>query len=224
MKEQSRGFERSKAGQRDTELETSVAPEARWNRRILSALAPHGRAMHAKDATNASRTLLYDINQNLYSESLLHFFRVPPSMMPKVLDCSDQFGMTAREHFFASIPINGIAGDQQAAAISQVCFSPDMVKSTYGTGCFALLNIGTRPVFSQHRLLTILGVSSEGPSDLRAGGLYICGRRAVQWLRDGLRIIETAEESGILPAAADPGQDTYFCSRLRRAREAILLT
>ena len=169
-----------------------------------------GGKVHATDATNASRTLLYDINKKRFSLYLLDLFRVPGKMLPEIKDCAADFGMTDPDLFGAAIPICGIAGDQQAAVIGQACFTPGMVKSTYGTGCFALLNTGSSPVFSKNRLLTTIAYSLNGQvSYALEGSIFIAGA-AVQWLRDGLGVIETAAQSGPLAAAADPGQDVYL--------------
>src|SRR5262249_50254831 len=115
-----------------------------------------GGRVHATDATNASRTLLYDIHEGRWSETLCQLLRVPRTMLPEVLDCSAEFGTTVPEIFGAPIAIRGIAGDQQAATVGQACFSPGMMKSTYGTGCFALLNTGADAVVSRNRLLTTI--------------------------------------------------------------------
>ena len=169
-----------------------------------------GGKVHATDATNASRTLLYDINKRRWSAYLLDLFRVPQSMLPKIKDCAADFGTTDPSLFGAAIPIYGIAGDQQAAAIGQACFSPGMVKSTYGTGCFAILNTGPAPVFSKNRLLTTVAYSLGGEMTYAIEGSIFIAGAAVQWLRDGLGLIKSASESGALAAAADPGQDVYL--------------
>jgi glycerol kinase len=169
-----------------------------------------GGRVHATDATNASRTLLYDINKKRWSLYLLDLIRVPQSMLPEIKDCAAAFGTTDPTHFGAAIPITGIAGDQQAAGIGQACFEPGMVKSTYGTGCFALLNTGTSPVYSKNRLLTTVAYSLDGKvSYALEGSIFIAGA-AVQWLRDGIGLISNSAQSGPLAAAADPGQDVYL--------------
>jgi glycerol kinase len=135
---------------------------------------------------------------------------VPKQVLPQVLDSSAAFGFTDPELFGAAIPIYGIAGDQQAALIGQACFAPGMVKSTYGTGCFALLNTGRTPVASRNRLLTTIAYQLDGNrSYALEGSIFIAGS-AVQWLRDNLRIVRTAEETGALAAGADPTQDVYL--------------
>lgn len=169
-----------------------------------------GGRVHATDATNASRTLLYDINKKRWSLYLLDLIRVPQSMLPVIKDCAADFGSTDPALLGAAIPITGIAGDQQAAGIGQACFEPGMVKSTYGTGCFALLNTGTSPVYSKNRLLTTVAYSLDGKvSYALEGSIFIAGA-AVQWLRDGIGLISSSAQSGPLAAGADPGQDVYL--------------
>jgi glycerol kinase len=169
-----------------------------------------GGRVHATDATNASRTLLFDIHRGRWDEELLALLGVPKQVLPEVLDSSAAFGFTDPELFGEAIPIYGIAGDQQAALIGQACFAPGMVKSTYGTGCFALLNTGRTPVASRNRLLTTVAYQLDGiRSYALEGSIFIAGA-AVQWLRDNLRIVRTAEETGALAAGADPTQDVYL--------------
>ena len=169
-----------------------------------------GGKVHATDATNASRTLLFNIHEGRWDDELLALLGVPKEVLPQVLDSSAAFGFTDPELFGAAIPIYGIAGDQQAALIGQACFAPGMVKSTYGTGCFALLNTGRTPVASNNRLLTTIAYQLDGiRSYALEGSIFVAGA-AVQWLRDGLRILRSAEESGTLAAAADPTQDVYL--------------
>jgi glycerol kinase len=169
-----------------------------------------GGRFHATDATNASRSLLYDITQQCWRDDLCDLFRVPKVVLPEVKDSADDFGTTDPDIFGAAIPIAGIAGDQQAATVGQACFQPGMLKSTYGTGCFALLNTGETPVFSKNRLLTTIAYRIAGkPTYALEGSIFIAGA-AVQWLRDGLKIIENAAHSGELADAADAGQDIYL--------------
>ena len=168
-----------------------------------------GRA-HATDATNASRTLMFDIRTGRWDDELLALLSIPRSVLPQVLDSSAAFGITDPELFGAAIPVYGIAGDQQAALIGQACFTPGMVKSTYGTGCFALLNTGDRPIPSGNRLLTTIAYQLGGQrSYALEGSIFIAGA-AVQWLRDGLHVVRSAEETGALAAAADPHQDVVL--------------
>ena len=164
---------------------------------------------HATDVTNASRTLLFDINKRRWCDDLLDLFSVPSAMLPEVKDCAARFGATAPSFFGGAIAICGVAGDQQAAAIGQACFKPGMVKSTYGTGCFALLNTGAAPVFSKHRLLTTIAYSLRGePSYALEGSIFIAGA-AVQWLQ-GLGLVDDAAETDGLAAGADSSQDVYL--------------
>ncbi len=169
-----------------------------------------GGRVHATDATNASRTLLYDIHRGQWSEELLDLLRVPAAVLPEVRDSAADFGETEADLFDGSIRIAGIAGDQQAATVGQACFEPGMTKSTYGTGCFAVLNTGDQAVRSQNRLLTTIAYQLNGvPTYALEGSIFIAGA-AVQWLRDGLGIIDDAAQSGELAAAADPHQDVYL--------------
>ena len=169
-----------------------------------------GGAVHATDATNASRTLLYDIHRTAWDDDLLALFRVPRSLLPSVLDSAADYGTSLAEHFGASIPICGVAGDQQAAMIGEACFAPGMLKATYGTGCFALLNTGDTPAVSQHRLLTTIAYQLDGKRAYALEGSIFVAGAAIQWLRDALGTIDTAEQSGALAAASDPAQDVYL--------------
>ncbi|MGO4673717.1 glycerol kinase GlpK [Bosea sp. 2YAB26] len=169
-----------------------------------------GGAVHATDATNAARTMLFDIGRGIWDEDLLALFDIPRSLLPEVRDCACLFGETLPDHFGAAIPVRGMAGDQQAATIGQACFTPGMVKSTYGTGCFALLNTGSTPVASQNRLLSTIAYQLGGERTYALEGSIFVAGAAVQWLRDGLGIIETASETGPLAEAADPTQAVYL--------------
>jgi glycerol kinase len=169
-----------------------------------------GGNVHATDATNASRTLLFDIHRGSWDDELLALLGVPKAVLPKVLDSSTAFGMTDPDLFGAPIPICGIAGDQQAALIGQACFAPGMVKSTYGTGCFVLLNTGRTPVASKNRLVTTIAYQLGGVrSYALEGSIFIAGA-AVQWLRDNLHVVKSAEETGALAEAADPSQEVIL--------------
>jgi glycerol kinase len=169
-----------------------------------------GGKVHATDATNAARTLLFDIRAGRWDDRLLARFGVPKAALPKVLDSSAAFGATDPEHFGAPIPICGIAGDQQAALIGQACFAPGMLKATYGTGCFALLNTGKIPVRSQNRLLTTVAYQLGGVRTYALEGAIFVAGAAVQWLRDYLKVVPSAEATGALAAAADPTQDVIL--------------
>jgi len=169
-----------------------------------------GGAVHATDATNAARTLLFDIHRQQWDDELLAIFRVPRALLPEVRDTAGSFGGTAAAHFGAPIAVTGMAGDQQAATVGQACFAPGMIKSTYGTGCFAVLNTGAAPVTSRHRLLTTLAYRLGGtPTYAIEGAIFIAGA-AVQWLRDGLGLIARAEETAALAEAADPARSVYL--------------
>jgi glycerol kinase len=169
-----------------------------------------GGRKHLTEATNATRTLLYDIGRNEWDEELLKILDVPLNILPQVKDCADDFGVTDRALFGAEIPILGVAGDQQAATIGQACFKPGMMKSTYGTGCFALLNTGAEMVRSKNRLLTTIAYRLNGRTTYALEGSIFVAGAAVQWLRDGLKIIGKAEETGKLAAEADPTQNVYL--------------
>ncbi len=162
------------------------------------------------DATNASRTLIYNIGDNRWDDDLLEILRIPAAMLPEVKDCADDFGVTDKSLFGAAIPILGVAGDQQAATIGQACFEPGMMKSTYGTGCFAVLNTGTDMCRSKNRLLTTIAYRLDGETTYALEGSIFIAGAAVQWLRDGLGIIEKASQSGDLAAGADPQQEVYL--------------
>ena len=166
-----------------------------------------GRA-HVTDATNAARTMLYDIRQGCWDAQICALMQVPPAMLPDVRDCASEFGTT--KLFGADIPILGVAGDQQAATIGQACFEPGMLKSTYGTGCFALLNTGGTLVTSKNRMLGTIAYQLGGkPTYALEGSIFIAGA-VVQWLRDGLGLISAAHETADMAAAADPTQSLYL--------------
>jgi len=167
-------------------------------------------AVHATDATNASRTALYDIHANTWSDALCALFGVPPAMLPEVRDCAADYGLTALELFGTAIPIRGIAGDQQAALIGQACFAPGMMKSTYGTGCFAVLNTGATAIKSRHRLLSTIAYRLGGETTYGLEGSIFIAGAAVQWLRDGLRVVPTAAATGAMAEAADASQDVIL--------------
>jgi len=165
-----------------------------------------GGKVHVTDATNASRTLLYDIRKGRWSRTMCEMFDIPPEMLPEIRDCAADFGMTRADLFGREIPILGVAGDQQAATIGQACFRPGMLKSTYGTGCFALLNTGDDPVRSENRLLTTIAYQLDGKRTYALEGSIFVAGAVVQWLRDGLKIIRAAAETQPLAERADTGQ------------------
>ncbi|QOF72289.1 glycerol kinase GlpK [Aminobacter sp. SR38] len=169
-----------------------------------------GGKLHATDATNASRTLVYNIAKNDWDAELLDILKIPAVMLPEVKDCAADFGVTEKALFGAEIPILGVAGDQQAATIGQACFEPGMMKSTYGTGCFAILNTGSDMVRSKNRLLTTIAYRLEGKTTYALEGSIFVAGAAVQWLRDGIKVIGKAEQSGKLAADADDSQDVYL--------------
>jgi glycerol kinase len=169
-----------------------------------------GGKVHATDATNASRTLLYNIHTGAWDDELLRILNVPRALLPDVRDCAADYGMTEKSILGAAIPIYGVAGDQQAATIGQACFEPGMMKSTYGTGCFALLNTGDRAVPSRNRLLTTVAYQLNGKRTYALEGAIFIAGAAVQWLRDGLKLIKSASETGALARASDPAQSVYL--------------
>ncbi|MGG7519039.1 glycerol kinase GlpK [Allorhizobium undicola] len=162
------------------------------------------------DATNASRTLIFNIATQAWDADLLKLLDIPTAMLPEVKDCAADFGITTDAAFGAEVPILGVAGDQQAATIGQACFEPGMVKSTYGTGCFALINTGEDRVPSKNRLLTTVAYRLDGKVTYALEGSIFVAGAAVQWLRDGIKIIGDAAETGRLAAEADPNQQVYL--------------
>ncbi|MBO6882052.1 MAG: glycerol kinase GlpK [Marivita sp.] len=169
-----------------------------------------GGKVHVTDATNAARTMLYDIRKGRWSKTICDKLGIPMSMLPEVKDCAADFGETRADLFGRAIPICGIAGDQQAATVGQACFKPGMLKSTYGTGCFALLNTGDTPVTSTNRLLTTIAYQLDGkPTYALEGSIFIAGA-VVQWLRDGLKIIREAKETQPLAEKADDTQEVVL--------------
>ena len=169
-----------------------------------------GGKVHATDATNASRTLLFNIHSGEWDDELLKLLRVPRSMLPEVKDSSAKFGECEPDLLGGAISISGIAGDQQAATIGQACFAPGMIKSTYGTGCFALLNTGATPVASKNKLLTTIAYQLNGKRTYALEGSIFVAGSAVQWLRDGLGIIKQAAETGPLADKSDSTQSVYL--------------
>ena len=169
-----------------------------------------GGRVHASDATNASRTLLFDIHKGRWDDGMLDLFRVPRAVLPEVRDSADDFGRSDPDILGAAIPILGVAGDQQAATVGQACFRPGMLKSTYGTGCFAVLNTGGTAVASQNRLLTTIAYQLDGrPTYALEGSIFMAGA-AVQWLRDGLGVIGKASDSQALAIAAAQDHAVHF--------------
>ena len=168
-----------------------------------------GGERHVTDATNASRTLLYNLRTGAFDESLLALFRIPAAMLPEIVNCAGDLGATEPSLFDGAIRIAGAAGDQQAALIGQGCFAPGMMKSTYGTGAFMLLNTGAEPVLSRNRLLTTVAYQLAGKRDFALEGAIFIAGAAVKWLRDSLGAIKSSAETAALAASADPHQNVY---------------
>ncbi|MEO1152014.1 MAG: glycerol kinase GlpK [Pseudomonadota bacterium] len=167
-------------------------------------------AVHATDATNASRTSLFNIHTNHWDDDLLSIFRVPRACLPEVKDCAADFGATAPGLFGRSLPIAGVAGDQQAAAIGQAGFAEGAIKSTYGTGCFVLVNTGKNPVTSGNNLLTTISYRLGGETVYALEGSIFSAGASVQWLRDELGIIKSASETEALAKSLDGNQGVYM--------------
>lgn len=166
--------------------------------------------VHATDATNASRTMLYNIVDGCWDDELLTLFDIPKSLLPDVRDNVSDFGITDKIIDGTSLQIGGIAGDQQAAAIGQACFEEGMVKSTYGTGCFALMNIGEEFKPSKNRLLTTIAYQFDGKVTYAIEGSIFVAGAAIQWLRDHLEVIADAAESEVLATSVDDNNEVYF--------------
>ena len=169
-----------------------------------------GGQRHLTDATNASRTLLFDIHRQEWDDELLDLFTVPKALLPQVMDCAAEFGATDPALFGGAIRIAGVAGDQQAATVGQACFEPGAVKSTYGTGCFAVVNTGDTPLVSQNRLLTTIAYRLGGRATYAIEGSIFIAGAALQWLRDGLGILKQAAESEALATRAKADSAVYL--------------
>lgn len=167
-----------------------------------------GHQKHVTDATNAARTLLYNIGENRWDDFMLDLLGVPEAVLPEVLDCAADFGTATA--LGGEIPILGVAGDQQAATIGNACFETGMLKSTYGTGCFALLNTGADRVPSKNRMLTTIAYRLDGKTTYALEGSIFMAGATVQWMRDGLGILDDAATSGEMAAKADPAQDVVM--------------
>jgi glycerol kinase len=165
---------------------------------------------HVTDATNAARTMLFDIHRQDWDDALLGLFDLPRSLLPTVVDCAGRCATTSTDVLGAAIPIAGIAGDQQAATVGQMCFAPGAIKSTYGTGCFMLLNTGTQAIASRNRMLTTIAYRLNGRATYAMEGAIFVAGAAIQWLRDGLRLLQSAGESAALAQAADPTAQVYL--------------
>ena len=165
---------------------------------------------HKTDASNASRTMLFNIHSQEWDKELLTELSVPEAMLPQVEDCAADFGIASAEHLGAEIPIGGIAGDQQAALIGQCCFEPGMTKSTYGTGCFVIMNTGEKPVESSNRLLTTVGYRLNGKVSYGLEGSIFVAGAAVQWLRDGIKLISDASETEAIATSHPSSNGVYL--------------
>ena len=166
--------------------------------------------VHVTDVTNASRTLIYNIHKQEWDEELLKILDIPASMLPDVKSCSEIYGETAGDVFAAKIPISGIAGDQQAALFGQVCTQKGMAKNTYGTGCFMLMNTGTEPMKSENKLLTTIAWQLDGKTEYALEGSVFIGGAVVQWLRDGLGVIQKSEDVEALASQVDSSDGIYL--------------
>ncbi len=169
-----------------------------------------GGAVHVTDASNASRTMIYNIRTLQWDDELLELMQIPRAILPQVRSCSEVYGETDRSLFGASIPIAGMAGDQQAALFGQTCFSRSLAKNTYGTGCFMLMNIGTQPIVSEHKLLTTVAWQRNGVTEYALEGSVFIGGAVVQWLRDGLKIVKYAAEIESLAATVPHNGGVYM--------------
>ncbi|SEK91961.1 glycerol kinase [Atopomonas hussainii] len=169
-----------------------------------------GGKSHKTDATNASRTLLFNIHEQCWDDELLKLFEIPASLLPQVEDCAADFGVCDAELLGAPIPVLGMAGDQQAALLGQACFAPGMVKSTYGTGCFMVMNTGSTPVRSQNRLLTTVGYRLNGQVTYAVEGSIFVAGAAVQWLRDGIQLISHAKDTEAMAEATGENCGVYL--------------
>lgn len=169
-----------------------------------------GGAVHATDATNASRTALFNIQEQRWDSTLLKLFNIPEALLPEVYDSADDYGVTCAEWLGSEVRIGGVAGDQQAALFGQACFERGMAKSTYGTGCFLMLNTGQEAVRSENRLLTTVGYRLDGQTHYAMEGSIFVAGAAVQWLRDGLGLISSAGESETLARSVGAENPVYL--------------
>jgi len=169
-----------------------------------------GGKVHATDATNASRTLMFNIHTQQWDTELLEMLAVPESLLPEVRDCAADYGITNKTLLDAEIPIAGVAGDQQAALVGQACFEPGMIKSTYGTGCFMMLNTGEQALESNNKLLTTVGYRLDGKTTYALEGSIFVAGAAVQWLRDGIGIIDTAHQTEAMAESLDSNNGVYL--------------
>ena len=173
-----------------------------------------GGKHHLTDATNASRTNLYNIEQGCWDETLCRLFNVPMAILPEVRDCASHFGDSDPSLLGRSLPILGVAGDQQAATIGQACFAPGDIKSTYGTGCFMLANTGTKRLHSQHKLLSTIAYRVNGETSFGLEGSIFISGAIIQWLRDGLQILDHAKDSEAMAASLPANDGVYMVPAL----------
>ena len=170
--------------------------------------------VHATDATNASRTSLFNIHENVWDHDLLKLFDVPHACLPKVMDCTAEYGTTDEHLIGMALPIRGVAGDQQAAAIGQGCFNTGALKSTYGTGCFVIINTGDTAIASQNKLLTTIGYRLGGKTTYALEGSIFVSGAIIQWLRDGLKIIDSATETESMSSMLSSNNGLYMVPAL----------
>jgi glycerol kinase len=169
-----------------------------------------GGKVHASDATNASRTLLLDIRKGAWDADMAKLLGVPLQMLPKVVDCAGELGVTTADILGAAVPVLGMAGDQQAATVGQACVKPGMIKATYGTGCFAILNTGSIAMHSSNRLLTTIAYQLDGQRTYALEGSIFIAGAAVQWLRDGLHLIKASADVEAVARQAKDGHGVYM--------------
>ncbi len=169
-----------------------------------------GGQVHKTDATNASRTLLFNINTQKWDSELLSLFNIPAQLLPEVVDNAGEIGTTPKDLLGAPVAITGMAGDQQAALIGQACFEQGMIKSTYGTGCFLMMNIGKQPVINPNRLLTTIAYRLEGNSTYAVEGSIFIAGAAIQWIRDGLGLVKSASETQAIAERSRYDQSVYL--------------
>jgi len=169
-----------------------------------------GGKVHATDATNASRTLMFNIHTQQWDSELLDMLDVPASLLPEVRDCAADYGVTSKSLLGVEIPVAGVAGDQQAALIGQACFETGMIKSTYGTGCFMMLNTGEQALASNNKLLTTVGYRLAGKTTYALEGSIFVAGAAVQWLRDGIGIIDTAHQTEAMAESLESNNGVYL--------------
>ena len=169
-----------------------------------------GGRVHVTDSTNAGRTLLFNIHDNRWDDALLNLLNVPASLLPDVKDSAADFAITDKAVLGVALPIAGVAGDQHAATIGQVCFQDGMIKSTYGTGCFMMLNTSTTAIPSNNKLLTTIAYRLNGETTYALEGSIFIAGAAVQWLRDGLGIIQSAKETEAMAAGLEDNQGVYL--------------